>query len=891
MQVAQKILRVQPQDCAVVDIGSCTGRFVFFSSLLGWESIGVEIHRQRWAISVILLSRLRQTQVLDNTPAIALLQADATNIERYEPLSPGKKVIIYCWDRGLEPYQFEAIALAAACSPAVVGFLSTRAVNHQAFKERATIASCKAEAVSFSLTLYERLAGDRLAEEVPSPRMELSTTVATVDGFLKEFYPVAEQVIASRPSSGQQRPANAALSTVDDFVDATDWFDNEDDADVEKELSNDTEVSKMDVDTFEDATDWMNGKKDDVEVEEELSNDAACAEMDVDTFEDATDWMKGKQYDARVECGFEVRRQLEEAKDNARATARSQVELNRRRCAAAIDQVKSKFENPPRFEGLDWIRVGGQEPRQTGEEDWGVGQWEEGMGEPPPPPPPPPALIHFSQELNGAHVGGMDYLIELASNAATEIVRRVKADQVWREWIVEEVVAPLREARAEMEVTDAAAGAEIEMLKKSGGKGSGSGGDGGDGDGNDDGDGGDGGDGGGGGGDDGGDGGDGDDSGNDNKGGGGGCSGSSDSGGDVSGGDDSGDDEAGDEADDEADGEAGDFAYTTEKRIRSKTRDVVRSPSHPPGPSYSDLDTKKEKKQARYQWAVGFARFEGIGSRDCGCELHSKGCYGYIMDRVPVQDLAKLCVEQYADKAGTYEARMVMLNTAAVEVAPHLFDLHYRLHNNYEVCRNAYLYFTALCSSTLRTLESNFCLGKLNYGHKKRKSRQTKLHDTMKESAADWIERRVHLLAEEQPNSHGLVHGEGSDSDDGSYVTIRNDKGEWQVVADDASITKKRQRKTSLQKWKAKRHMDPVVKKEWHVHYCNDMAALSIAVVAVAVFNTLCREVFKRLSVYIRKNKGCSNDCKGVWSKKHAHDARNPRGRVRTHHTRARAVG
>ena len=889
MQVAQKILRVQPQDCAVVDIGSCTGRFVFFSSLLGWESIGVEIHRQRWAISVILLSRLRQAQVLDNTPAIALLQADATNIERYEPLSPGKKVIIYCWDRGLEPHQFEAIALAAACSPAVVGFLSTRAVNHQAFKERATIASCKAEAVSFSLTLYERLAGDRLAEEVPSPRMELSTTVATVDGFLKEFYPVAEQVIASRPSSGQQRPANAALSTVDDFVDATDWFDNEDDADVEKELSNDTEVSKMDVDTFEDATDWMNGKKDDVEVEEELSNDAACAEMDV---EDATDWMKGKQYDARVECGFEVRRQLEEAKDNARATARSQVELNRRRCAAVIDQVKSKFENPPRFEGLDWIRVGGQEPRQTGEEDWGVGQWEEGMGEPPPPPPPPPALIHFSQELNGAHVGGMDYLIELASNAATEIVRRVKADQVWREWIVEEVVAPLREARAEMEVTDAAAGAEIEMLKKSGGKGSGSGGDGGDGDGNDDdGDGGDGGDGGGGGGDDGGDGGDGDDSGNDNKGGGGGCSGSSDSGGDVSGGDDSGDDEAGDEADDEADGEAGDFAYTTEKRIRSKTRDVVRSPSHPPGPSYSDLDTKKEKKQARYQWAVGFARFEGIGSRDCGCELHSQGCYGYIMDRVPVQDLAKLCVEQYADKAGTYEARMVMLNTAAVEVAPHLFDLHYRLHNNYEVCRNAYLYFTALCSSTLRTLESNFCLGKLNYGHKKRKSRQTKLHDTMKESAADWIERRVHLLAEEQPNSHGLVHGEGSDSDDGSYVTIRNDKGEWQVVADDVSITKKRQRKTSLQKWKAKRHMDPVVKKEWHVHYCNDMTALSIAVVAVAVFNTLCREVFKRLSVYIRKNKGCSNDCKGVWSKKHAHDARNPRGRVRTHHTRARAVG
>ena len=70
----------------------------------------------------------------------------------------------------------------------------------------------------------------------------------------------------------------------------------------------------------------MNGKKDDVEVKEELSNDAACAEMDVDTFEDATDWMKGKQYDARVECGFEVRRQLEEAKDNARATARSQVE-------------------------------------------------------------------------------------------------------------------------------------------------------------------------------------------------------------------------------------------------------------------------------------------------------------------------------------------------------------------------------------------------------------------------------------------------------------------------------------------------------------------------------------------------------------------------------------
>ena len=268
MQVAQKFLRVQPQDCAVVDIGSCTGRFVFFSSLLGWESIGVEIHRQRWAISVILLSRLRQAQVLDNTPAIALLQADATNIERYEPLSPGKKVIIYCWDRGLEPHQFEAIALAAACSPAVVGFLSTRAVNHQAFKERATIASCKAEAVSFSLTLYERLAGDRLAEE-PSPRMDTSVSLESsfstsassslsnqsVDGFLDEWCPVAEQVIASRPPSGQQRPANAALSTVDDVGDATDWFDNEDDADVEKELSNDTEVSKMDVDTFEDATD------------------------------------------------------------------------------------------------------------------------------------------------------------------------------------------------------------------------------------------------------------------------------------------------------------------------------------------------------------------------------------------------------------------------------------------------------------------------------------------------------------------------------------------------------------------------------------------------------------------------------------------------------------
>ena len=47
LRAAQDELGLQPETTVVIDIGSCTGRFCMYASLLGWKAVGIEVNRQR----------------------------------------------------------------------------------------------------------------------------------------------------------------------------------------------------------------------------------------------------------------------------------------------------------------------------------------------------------------------------------------------------------------------------------------------------------------------------------------------------------------------------------------------------------------------------------------------------------------------------------------------------------------------------------------------------------------------------------------------------------------------------------------------------------------------------------------------------------------------------
>ena len=54
------MLGVEPVTTAVIDIGSCSGKFCMYASLLGWGSIwGIELIPKRWALSVLLAKKMR----------------------------------------------------------------------------------------------------------------------------------------------------------------------------------------------------------------------------------------------------------------------------------------------------------------------------------------------------------------------------------------------------------------------------------------------------------------------------------------------------------------------------------------------------------------------------------------------------------------------------------------------------------------------------------------------------------------------------------------------------------------------------------------------------------------------------------------------------------------
>jgi hypothetical protein len=83
------------------------------------------------------------------------------------------------------------------------------------------------------------------------------------------------------------------------------------------------------------------------------------------------------------------------------------------------------------------------------------------------------------------------------------------------------------------------------------------------------------------------------------------------------------------------------------------------------------------------------------------------------------------------------------------------------------------------------------------------------------------------------------------------------ESGAWQLV-----LKKKGERNNF--KYRAKRHMDPVIIKDWHREFHLDrlMEGASIEnIVAYSTFAKCFKEVLKELSVYVRKNKGASGDC------------------------------
>ena len=276
----------------------------------------------------------------------------------------------------------------------------------------------------------------------------------------------------------------------------------------------------------------------------------------------------------------------------------------------------------------------------------------------------------------------------------------------------------------------------------------------------------------------------------------------------------------------------GDGIENLDKSVRYKNRKVVRTPTHPPKMEFN-CESRTQQKKARQEWVCGLARLEPLvaGKSDCGCCLHEEGCYRYALftnfiytvetkyfryalNNVGVVNLVSIAKEEFSHKKEAYEKRHAMLNFAAVHVENSTYDLHYRLNGNIPICRTAYLFFHGLCDGTLRTAETNFCIGKLGWGHSQRRARRSKLNDTMKDEAQDWIRDRVELLAEDQPNSGGLVQGDESDEENCGYMTVVDKDGRWQVVDDIDNVQKRRLKpSTSLPKWKARKHMDPIIKK------------------------------------------------------------------------------
>jgi hypothetical protein len=191
-----------------------------------------------------------------------------------------------------------------------------------------------------------------------------------------------------------------------------------------------------------------------------------------------------------------------------------------------------------------------------------------------------------------------------------------------------------------------------------------------------------------------------------------------------------------------------------------------------------------------------------------------QGCYKYAIDAIGIPNLAALPKSERENKTQVYEERLSMLSLAAIRDSEGKFDLHYRLYKSYPICRAAYMYFFAIPNTTLNTAETNFSECKEKYGHVNRRARSTKKDDTAKDEAESWIGNRVELFAEDQPNAHGLVNGDAEDDDDCGFVTVAVGTGaerKWQVIKDTEHTDRTKQSKWTLPKWRANKHMDPIV--------------------------------------------------------------------------------
>jgi hypothetical protein len=113
-----------------------------YANLLGWNSLGIELHSSRsaalilhcffrthltlvfsfmrWALSTLIVKRLRRRGILQPEPTIVMLEQDVAKLQHFD-IEGGRDVVVYCWDRGLSPSLFAAMVHTAAASSQVKG--------------------------------------------------------------------------------------------------------------------------------------------------------------------------------------------------------------------------------------------------------------------------------------------------------------------------------------------------------------------------------------------------------------------------------------------------------------------------------------------------------------------------------------------------------------------------------------------------------------------------------------------------------------------------------------------------------------------------------------------------------------------------------------------------
>jgi hypothetical protein len=82
------------------------------------------------------------------------------------------------------------------------------------------------------------------------------------------------------------------------------------------------------------------------------------------------------------------------------------------------------------------------------------------------------------------------------------------------------------------------------------------------------------------------------------------------------------------------------------------------------------------------------------GRYDCGCDLHSEGCFRWLTKTISVDDLSELCGMQFADKKKAFQELRTMLHNSATLMpdTDNTYELHYKLLGIHEVCRPAFLW-------------------------------------------------------------------------------------------------------------------------------------------------------------------------------------------------------